>query len=56
MNYFHDEIDRLSALLEAEAAGETHDRDEALRLVDLLTQSCPEIGKTLGLIRERLAC
>lgn len=50
-----DEIDRLSELLEAEAAGKPHDRAEILRLTEFLAQSCPEIRSTLGLIQARIA-
>ncbi len=53
MKYRWEEIDLLTELLEAEAAGESFDQGLARDLAERLTQLCPDIARTMGRVVDR---
>ena len=48
-----DALKKLEAILEAEMIGAPFDCHEAVALMEILTDSCPEIANSLGRIAER---
>lgn len=54
-SYTWEEIDQLSALLEAESQGNPVDADEACRVAAKLSQIYPEIAGTMNRIIGRFA-
>lgn len=50
-----EDIDRLSAILAAEAEGQQVDQDEAKELAGRLQKACPTISTTLGRIADRMS-
>lgn len=55
MQYRWEEIDQLTEILEAEAAGHPVDEAKARDLAERLTRLCPEIARTMKLVIERFA-
>ncbi|EME70964.1 hypothetical protein H261_05234 [Paramagnetospirillum caucaseum] len=53
MDHSWDEIDQLTEILEAEAAGDSVNTGKACELAGRLMESCPEIACSLGLILSR---
>jgi hypothetical protein len=51
---FEDEIERLAAILEAEAAGRPVDPEEGRRLAERLARACPEIASTMQRVARRM--
>lgn len=55
MQYRWEEIDQLTEILEAEAAGQPFDLDLARTLAERLTELCPDIARTMRLVMERVS-
>lgn len=55
MQYRWEEIDQLADLLEAEAAGQPVDSEQARVLAERLISLCPDIAKTMSRVVERFA-
>ena len=55
MSLDFDDIDQLAELLAAEAEGLPVDRQLAGRLAERLGEGCPDIRRTMEIIRQRMA-
>ena len=55
MSLDFDDIDQLAELLTAEAEGLPVDRQLAGRLAERLGEGCPDIRRTMEIIRQRMA-
>ncbi len=54
MKYSWEELEMLADILAAEAEGRPVDRKEAGRLADRLSQNCPDIRRTMDMVKKRM--